>query len=198
MPVTIEFPAAALDRPAGERRARPGVMRDRGRRLCIGFVNNMPDAAFAATERQFLRLLEVASVDLDIRLIPVALETVVRDDRMRASLPARYRTPRMLRGLGIDALIVTGAEPRARHLREEPYWNELAQLMDWAQGATLSTLYSCLAAHAGGARGNSPACSPRRRQRARMNCSTASAIPLSRRIRAGTASTRRNSRAPVS
>ena len=58
MPVTIEFPAAALDRPAGERRARPGVMRDRGRRLCIGFVNNMPDSAFAATETQFLRLLE--------------------------------------------------------------------------------------------------------------------------------------------
>lgn len=148
MPVTVELPAAALDRPAAERRARPGAMRDRGRRLCIGFVNNMPDAAFAATERQFLRLLEAASGDLDIRLIPVALETVVRDDRMRASLPARYRAPRMLRGLGVDALIVTGAEPRARHLRQEPYWDELTQLMDWAQGATLSTLYSCLAAHA--------------------------------------------------
>ena len=148
MPVTIELPAAALEEPPADRRARPGRMGDRGRRLCIGFVNNMPDSAFSATQAQFARLLEAASGDLDIRLLPVALETVVRDDRMRASLPARCRTPRMLRGLNIDALIVTGAEPRAPHLRQEPYWDELTRLIDWAEGATLSTLYSCLAAHA--------------------------------------------------
>ena len=39
-----------------ERRLRRGSIRDRGKRIEIGLVNNMPDAAVAATERQFARL----------------------------------------------------------------------------------------------------------------------------------------------
>jgi len=49
---------------------------------------------------------------------------------------------------GIDALIVTGAEPQADDLRAEGYWDALAHLIDWAEIGTLSTLFSCLAAHA--------------------------------------------------
>lgn len=148
MPVSIE-PAATVSRPRpSERRVWPGLRPDRGRRLCIGFVNNMPDSAFAATETQFLRLLEAASGDLDVRLVPAALESVARDEKTRAAIGARYGAPHRLRSLPVDALIVTGAEPRAAHLREEPYWDELTELIDWARGATLSSLYSCLAAHA--------------------------------------------------
>ena len=45
-------------------------------------------------------------------------------------------------------MIVTGAEPRAPTLSDEPYWRELSAVIDWAEAQTVSSLYSCLAAHA--------------------------------------------------
>jgi homoserine O-succinyltransferase len=48
----------------------------------------------------------------------------------------------------LDGLIVTGTEPRAPNLRDEPYWASLARLVDWAEERTHSTVWSCLAAHA--------------------------------------------------
>jgi homoserine O-succinyltransferase/O-acetyltransferase len=47
-----------------------------------------------------------------------------------------------------DALIVTGTEPRAPRLTEEPYWPRFVQLLDWAQTHTVASVWSCLAAHA--------------------------------------------------
>jgi hypothetical protein len=44
--------------------------------------------------------------------------------------------------------IVTGAEPRAARLTDEPYWTALTQVMDWARENTISSVYSCLAVHA--------------------------------------------------
>ena len=49
----------------------------------------------------------------------------------------------------LDALIITGAQPHAARLSEEPYWEELIELIDWAKEHTASTILSCLAAHAG-------------------------------------------------
>ena len=49
----------------------------------------------------------------------------------------------------LDGLIITGAQPQADRLSEEPYWEELAELIDWAKLHTTSTILSCLAAHAG-------------------------------------------------
>jgi homoserine O-succinyltransferase len=48
----------------------------------------------------------------------------------------------------LDGLIVTGTEPRADELADEPYWNSLRRLIDWSAGHTISTVWSCLAAHA--------------------------------------------------
>ncbi len=45
-------------------------------------------------------------------------------------------------------LIVTGAEPRTAVLSDELYWRSLARLVDWAEEHTVSTIWSCLAAHA--------------------------------------------------
>jgi homoserine O-succinyltransferase len=47
-----------------------------------------------------------------------------------------------------DGLIVTGTEPRAAALADEPYWGTLTQIVDWAQYATKSAIWSCLSAHA--------------------------------------------------
>jgi homoserine O-succinyltransferase len=115
--------------------------------LRIGLVNNMPDSALVATERQFSRLVHGATpgpVSLQLFHLPA----VPRQDEARAILAARYRPVSELYGSQLDALIITGNEPRAAHLDEEPYWKDLTALIDWAAGRTQTTLFSCLAAHA--------------------------------------------------
>jgi homoserine O-succinyltransferase len=54
----------------------------------------------------------------------------------------------ILRNNRIDGMIVTGCEPRAAAIHDEPIWPALAQLVDWADDHTISTVWSCLAAHA--------------------------------------------------
>ena len=48
----------------------------------------------------------------------------------------------------LDGLIVTGAEPVARNLKDEPFWSSLKHLIEWAKHNTYSTVWSCLAAQA--------------------------------------------------
>jgi len=43
---------------------------------------------------------------------------------------------------------VTGREPLAASLPEEPYWPSFTRVLEWAQTNTCSTVWSCLAAHA--------------------------------------------------
>ena len=45
-------------------------------------------------------------------------------------------------------MIVTGAEPIAPTLPEEPFWKDLTDVIDWAEANTRSAIWSCLAAHA--------------------------------------------------
>ena len=140
MPVAIETPSAEPEiADLRERRLRRGSIRERGKRLKIGLVNNMPDAAWSATERQFAGLLEEAADDFDIRLSLWTLGTLDRQIETRREMAGRYRAAREMRGAERDALIVTGAEPRAPDLRQEPYWRELTALFDWAEARTLST-----------------------------------------------------------
>lgn len=149
MPITIE--RAVLAPPIAslrERRTTRGSIRDRGRRIEIGLVNNMPDAAVAATERQFARLVEEASQEFDVRLRLFSLETLPRAPEAKRAMAADYRPAHALKLQPQDALIVTGAEPRASELPREPYWRELAFVFDWADANTISTILSCLAAHA--------------------------------------------------
>jgi len=48
----------------------------------------------------------------------------------------------------VAGLIVTGTEPKAARFEDEAYWPALAQLIDWAEDRTVSTIWSCLASHA--------------------------------------------------
>jgi len=114
----------------------------------IGLVNNMPDSALEATERQFIALLEAACGDVRVRLRFFSLPGVPRSERGQRHVDKFYRGLRELPDSNLDALIVTGTEPRASALRTEPYWYWLAELIDWAEHNTVSTVWSCLAAHA--------------------------------------------------
>ncbi len=116
--------------------------------LTIGLVNNMPDAALRATERQFMRLLRQAAGNLRIDFHCFSLPSVKRSQPAQWRIDRQYTDLADIDRLHIDGLIVTGAEPAAATLPEEAFWHELTEIVDWAKTNTRSTIWSCLAAHA--------------------------------------------------
>ncbi len=141
MPVTLEPPSAVVHAAWNPReRRRRRAIRDPGRRILVGLVNNMPDAALAATERQFARLLEDAGADYDVRLRLYALESMPRSLEARRAMQATYHRARSLCVTRLDALIVTGAEPRAPSLPEEIYWRELVSIFDLARANAIDAI----------------------------------------------------------
>jgi len=116
--------------------------------ISIGLINNMPDAAVEATERQFIDLIRGASSDAVIRLKLFAISDVARAKPVQSGFGERYRDLSVLWDTRLDGLIVTGTEPRAAALTDEPYWATLSKLVTWARENTTSAIWSCLAAHA--------------------------------------------------
>jgi homoserine O-succinyltransferase len=114
----------------------------------IGLLNNMPEAALEATEQQFLELLGAAAGDSWVHLRFFSLPGVPRSERGRSYLSQSYCDVTDIRHAELDGLIVTGTEPKAARLSDEPYWPAFTQLVDWAARNTISTVWSCLAAHA--------------------------------------------------
>jgi homoserine O-succinyltransferase len=117
-------------------------------RLDIALVNNMPDAALDATERQFRALLGAAADDIAVHLTVYSLPEIPRSEFGRQQV-SRYTSIDKLWKSDHDGLIVTGTEPRAEDLKAEPYWASLTRVLEWAEDHTYSTILSCLAAHAG-------------------------------------------------
>jgi len=136
----VSLPAAELDLGAVGGIAWPEPVQ---RRLRVGLLNNMPDSALVQTERQFRRLIGLRA---ELRLF--SLDTVPRGPLARAHLDRFYETQDALAGAGLDALVVTGAEPKAKRLADEPFFPALAAVVDWADASGVPTLFSCLAAHA--------------------------------------------------
>jgi homoserine O-succinyltransferase len=116
--------------------------------VTVGLVNNMPDAALEATERQFTDLMRAASSRVVVRVQLFSIPEIPRADTVRQEMGERYRDISRIWDSHIDGLIVTGTEPRAQNLKDEPYWNTLSQVVDWAYDHTTSAIWSCLAAHA--------------------------------------------------
>lgn len=116
--------------------------------LHIGLVNNMPDGALQSTERQFRSLLEAASTGISVSLSLFALPGVPRIGLSARHVEQHYRSTEELPNSQLDALIVTGREPIAARLQDEPYWKHFTTVLEWAQEHTHSTVWSCLAAHA--------------------------------------------------
>ncbi|GJE56801.1 MULTISPECIES: homoserine O-succinyltransferase MetA [Methylobacterium] len=111
--------------------------------LRIGLLNNMPDAAFVQTERQFRQLIGHEAV-----LAPFVFRDLPRGPLVRAHIDAHYAPHEALAAAGLDALVVTGCEPKADRLDDEPFFGPLGMVVDWAEVNTVSTLFSCLASHA--------------------------------------------------
>ena len=116
--------------------------------ITIGLVNNMSDEALKATERQFIALLNAASEDMPIRLSFYTLPGVPRNGLVGSHINNVYSNIEDLWDGHLDGLIVTGREPMAANLSDEPYWESFTKVLAWAQENSRATVWSCLAAHA--------------------------------------------------
>lgn len=135
---------------AEKRNLRPQISNERHPgSLSLALINNMPDAALEDTELQFFELLDIASGDVPVFIKLYSLTGIPRTDRGQRRLNSFYSSIDDLWDSPVDGLIMTGTEPRQPDLREEPYWGLLTDVLDWAERNTVSTVLSCLAAHAG-------------------------------------------------
>lgn len=107
--------------------------------LTIGVINNMPLAAIQSTERQFRDVLHAAGTGLSFEL---------RWFRLAGARPDTYKNLDDLWRSRFDGLIVTGTEPKANSLADEPLWGPLTRTIDWSAQHTSSVIWSCLSAHA--------------------------------------------------
>lgn len=118
------------------------------RELHIGLLNMMPDAALAATERQFFRLVGESNQIAQFYMHPFTLPELPRDAEGQAHVSKYYETFEQIKAKGLDALIITGANVTQPDLSLEPFWKPLNDVIDWAYENVTSTLCSCLATHA--------------------------------------------------
>ncbi|MCY4050686.1 MAG: homoserine O-succinyltransferase [Gammaproteobacteria bacterium] len=118
------------------------------RELHIGLLNMMPDAALEATERQFMRLVGSCNRIAQFIIHPFTFQEIPREG-VAAEHVNRYYLPfDMIREQGLDALILSGANPVLPDITAEPFWNPLEEVVRWAKDNVCSVMCSCLATHA--------------------------------------------------
>ena len=147
---------AHSDLPSFERLRADGqevLALDRARRqdireLHVGLLNMMPDAALEATERQFMRLVGSCNRIAQIYVHPFAVDAGVRGLKARNYIGRYYESFDDVRVSGLDALIISGANPALPEMEDEPFWNPLVEVMEWAAEHVCSVVCSCLATHA--------------------------------------------------
>ncbi len=101
----------------------------------------MPPAAFRATERQFLHLLQDAATG------PIEFHRYRLGFAGPTTPPEGYHPIDHIYESTPDALIVTGGAPQPGPVTDEPVWPELARLLEWSVRHTPTLIASCLAAH---------------------------------------------------
>jgi homoserine O-succinyltransferase/O-acetyltransferase len=106
-------------------------------------VNIMPQHASAKADRQFLDWLAAGSDSDVIDVHRYAISDVVGQELATevSDLEAIWQQPP-------DLLVVTGTEPLAPSIADEPYWDDLVRLLTWGSEHVSSMFLSCLSAHA--------------------------------------------------
>lgn len=151
MPIIKRSNLPTYDRLINE--GRPVLPPDRAntqdiRELHIGFCNIMPDAALEATERQWFRLIGESNRVAQIYIHPFTLPVFDRGEDAAAHIKNFYDDFEDLKVLGLDALIVTGANEETNpNVSEIETWAPLKELLEWSYENVASTICSCLASH---------------------------------------------------
>ncbi|HHJ38106.1 MAG: homoserine O-succinyltransferase [Methylothermaceae bacteria B42] len=151
MPLVAHTPLPSFERlrHEGQKILPPDYARHQDiRELHIGLLNMMPDKALEATERQFFRLLGACNQIVQFYVHPFTIEGLERSPEARAHIERFYEPFDKIREEGLDALIVSGANVTHPNIAQEPFWEPLTQVFDWAKQNVTSILCSCLATHA--------------------------------------------------
>ena len=115
--------------------------------LHIGFLNLMPDAAFQATERQFVSML-ASNDEILVHLYPTSVSSEERSDGLRKYIDEHYDDIKNIQQRKYDGFIISGANPSQQDMTKEAFWNPLIEVFQWAEENSNSVLCSCLATHA--------------------------------------------------
>ena len=118
------------------------------RELHIGLLNMMPDAALRATERQFMRMITSCNQIAQFYIHPFSVKGIERGETAQAHIDQYYEDFEDIKTQGLDALIISGANPSKAELTDESYWPGVIEVFEWAQENVTSILCSCLASHA--------------------------------------------------
>lgn len=115
------------------------------RALRVAILNLMPTKI--ATETQLLRLLSNSALQVEVTLLHTATHESKNTDADH--LLQHYLTFNDIQNEKYDGLIITGAPVEQMPFEEVEYWDELTQIIDWAEMNVESTLYICWGAQAG-------------------------------------------------
>ncbi|MDR2634571.1 MAG: homoserine O-succinyltransferase [Clostridiales bacterium] len=147
MPILIPKDLPALEKLTGENifvmdPARAGSQDIRP--IEIAIVNLMPTKL--ETETQLLRLLGNTPLQVNVTLINTATHT--SKNVSEEHLFKFYRSIDNLKNTRFDGLIVTGAPVETLPFEEVDYWDELKEIMDFADKYVTSVIYICWGAQA--------------------------------------------------
>ncbi|MBR7159613.1 MAG: homoserine O-succinyltransferase [Clostridia bacterium] len=115
------------------------------RPLKIILLNLMPTKI--DTETQFTRLL--GNTPLQVELTLVAMSSHESKNTTKEHMIAFYKSFDDVKGEKFDGMIVTGAPVEMMDFEQVDYWQELAEIFDWAKTNVHSTMFICWGAQAG-------------------------------------------------
>lgn len=115
------------------------------RPLKIIILNLMP--LKITTETDLLRLLSNSPLQIEIDFMKIKGHTPKNTPSSHMS--AFYKNFDELNDQKYDGMIITGAPVELLPFEEVTYWDEMKQILDWAQNHVTSTLFICWAAQAG-------------------------------------------------
>lgn len=122
------------------------------RPLEVGILNLMPNKI--QTEAQLCRLLSNTPLQINIDLIRIEKidgqqpSNATKGHTPQAHLDTFYTPFSEVKNKRYDGLIMTGAPLALLPYEEIAYWDDITEVMTWANQNVQSTLYLCWAAHA--------------------------------------------------
>lgn len=114
------------------------------RPLQVALLNLMPNKI--RTEQQFLRLLGNTALQVELTFLTTA--TYQSKHTPRSYLQTFYQTFDQIRDRCFDALIITGSPVETLAFEEVAYWQELTEILSWADEHVYSSFFVCWAAQA--------------------------------------------------
>jgi homoserine O-succinyltransferase len=115
------------------------------RPLKVLILNNMPIKQ--DTELQLLRALSNTPLQIDVTFMNV--KTHISQNTSSSHLNKFYVNLDDVRNIKFDGMIITGAPVEEIPFEAVDYWEELCEIMDWAETHVTSTFHICWAAQAG-------------------------------------------------